>query len=429
MQKKLKHLRRRVNRTRVKQAKRFHRLRRHPVILPVLFFVGLTLVATGLFLWLNHGTPKFRPNTSYIVILSHDHETQTVPTNERTVGDLLDKLDIPIHKNDRVEPSSSTRIVQDNLRVNIYRALPVTVVDNGKRSTIYSAGATPRSIIANTGVPLYAEDTVMAAPATNLLAQTSLGEEVTIERATPVTIVLYGNVLPVRTHAATVGELLASKNIKLGSKDTLTPAANTPVSADMQILVVRKGTQIVTETQNIPAPVQTITDHSLSFGTSAIRQQGAAGKEVLTYQINTQNGKEVSRTLLQKVVTQQPVPQIIARGQAVSIPADKQAVMAQAGISSNDYPYADYIVSHESGWCPTKLQGQIGYCPGYPPQSFPSYLGYGVVQATPGTKMGSAGADWATNPVTQLRWATSYAVGRYGSWGGAYDHWQRYHYW
>lgn len=428
MQKRLRHFRRRVRQKSAIQIKQFRRFRRHPVMIPVLLFVGLSVVTAGLFLWLNHGTPKFRPNTSYLVILSHDHETQTVPTNERTVGDLLKKLDIPIHKNDRVEPSVATRIVQDNLRVNIYRARPVTIVDSGKRSTIYSAGATPRSIIANTGVTLYAEDTVTAAPATNLLAQTSLGEEVTIDRATPVTLVIYGTVLPVRTHATTVRELLASKNVKLGPKDTLTPAANTPVSSDMQVMVVRKGTQIVTETQDIPAPVQTVTDHSLSFGTSAVRQQGAPGKEVLTYQINTQNGKEVSRTLLQKVVTEQPVPQIIARGQAVSIPADKQAVMAQAGISSNDYPYVDYIVSHESGWCPTKLQGQIGYCPGYPPSSFPSYLGYGLVQSTPGTKMASAGSDWATNPVTQLRWASAYA-GRYGGWAGAYEQWQRHHYW
>jgi len=44
-----------------------------------------------------------------------------------------------------------------------------------------------------------------------------------------------------------------------------------------------------------------------------------------------------------------------------------------------------------------------------------------MFQATPGTKMASAGADWLTNPVTQIRWATSYAVGRYGSWAAAYN--------
>lgn len=40
---------------------------------------------------------------------------------------------------------------------------------------------------------------------------------------------------------------------------------------------------------------------------------------------------------------------------------------------------------------------------------------YGIPQANPGRKMASAGADWATNPATQIRWGLSYIKGRYGS--------------
>lgn len=40
---------------------------------------------------------------------------------------------------------------------------------------------------------------------------------------------------------------------------------------------------------------------------------------------------------------------------------------------------------------------------------------YGIPQATPGTKMSSAGPDWRTNPWTQLKWMIGYTVGRYGS--------------
>lgn len=39
---------------------------------------------------------------------------------------------------------------------------------------------------------------------------------------------------------------------------------------------------------------------------------------------------------------------------------------------------------------------------------------YGLPQALPGHKMASAGADWQTNPVTQIRWARSYVNARYG---------------
>lgn len=53
---------------------------------------------------------------------------------------------------------------------------------------------------------------------------------------------------------------------------------------------------------------------------------------------------------------------------------------------------------------------------------------YGLPQALPGYKMASHGADWRTNPRTQLRWMISYVRGRYGSFQAAYR-WQLNHGW
>jgi uncharacterized protein YabE (DUF348 family) len=398
---------------------RFKRWQRHPFGLPIMLFVAAVIIGSALLLVLS----------SYIVIIKHDGETQTVPTKEPTVGALLRKLDIPVGNRDRVEPSLDTPIVQDNFRVNIYRAVPVTITDGTTTYTAYSAGATPRAIVASAGVPLYPEDYVTAEPATNLVSEQSMGETVVINRATPITLNDYGIELPLRTHATTVGTLLASNHITLAASDTVIPAQSTPITPGLEVFVNRKGTQIQTQTQSIPAPVQTVTDDSLSFGTTAVRQQGSNGTEVLTYQVNTINGKVVTQTLLQTVVTVQPVPEIVAQGQAVSIPANTEAVMAEAGISPSDYPYVDYIASHEGGWCPTKIQGSHA-CPGYmDPSDVPAYGGYGIFQATPGSKMASAGSDWATSAVTQIIWATGYADARYGSWEAAYNHWQAYHNW
>jgi len=420
-----------IRRSKQAHIRRLQRWHAHPFGLPIAVFIGLLLVGGLVLLILSatHTTTTFHPDTSYIAIISHDHQTQTVPTKEPTVGALLKKLHVPVGNRDRVEPSLSTPIQQDNFRVNIYRAVPVTITDGVTTTTTYSAAATPRSVVAETGMTLYAEDGVTAAPAVNLVSQQSLGERIVIDRSQPVTLNDYGAILSLRTHAKTVAELLRSKGVRLKAADTVIPALDTPITPNLQIFVARKGTQIVTETQTIPAPVQTVTDNSLSFGTSAVRQQGAPGTQVLTYQVHTENGHEVSRSLLQTVVTVQPVPQIVAHGQAVTIPADKQAVMAEAGIAPGDYKYVDYIASHEGGWCPTKIQGSHS-CPGYmSPSDVPAYGGYGIFQATPGRKMASAGGDWATSAVTQIRWATGYAVGRYGSWGGAYDHWTSHHNW
>lgn len=49
---------------------------------------------------------------------------------------------------------------------------------------------------------------------------------------------------------------------------------------------------------------------------------------------------------------------------------------------------------------------------------------YGIPQALPGSKMASAGADWRTNPWTQIRWAIGYVDERYGGACNAWAYWQ-----
>lgn len=85
--------------------------------------------------------------------------------------------------------------------------------------------------------------------------------------------------------------------------------------------------------------------------------------------------------------------------------------MAAAGIAESDWGYVDYIVSRESGWNPNATNKSSGAC--------------GLVQALPCSKVPGNGYD----PVDNLRWATGYATGRYGSWAGAHAFWTKNHWW
>jgi hypothetical protein len=68
----------------------------------------------------------------------------------------------------------------------------------------------------------------------------------------------------------------------------------------------------------------------------------------------------------------------------------------------------DSLWMHESGWN-TYAQN-------------PSSGAYGIPQALPGSKMASAGSDWANNPATQIRWGLQYIQSTYGSPCGAWSH-------
>lgn len=397
---------------------------RHPIMLPVLTFVALVIITVGGVLLLG-GTTKVTSTNSLVVIISHDHVQQIVPAKERTVGALLKKLNITLRPGDVVEPSLATPINQEDFRINVYRSVPVEVVDGTQKSYTFSAATTPRSIAQQVGVTLNPEDNINTLPTTNFLQEDAIGERVVIDRATPVHVNLYGTPVDLWTHAKTIGDLLKERGIKLAPHDTIQPSVDTTITAGQLIFILRNGVQVTSETTTIPMPVQTQYSTDLAFGEQAVRQMGSPGKQVTTYQVQTQNGKEVSRSVIQTVVVQPAVPQIVVVGSSLSgIKGD----MSLAGISPSDYQYVDYIVGHESGWCPTKAQGEYGGCPAYT-GSVPSYGGYGLCQATPGIKMESAGSDWATNPITQLRWCSGYASGRYGGWQNAYYHWVANHNW
>lgn len=401
-----------------------HKLK-HPLLVPVFTFGVLLVLSALIVAVVSHGGSNAPKPETMVVIVSHDGAQQTVPSAEPTVGKLLKKLDITLGQGDRVEPALSTPIRQDDFRINVYRAVPVKIMDGTTSTYTFSAATTPRAIAHQTGSTLYPEDIVTTNPTQNFLSDGAIGESVVINRAVPVNVNLYGTPEMMRTHAATIGGLLKEKHIKLAANDQVLPAANTPVSPNQPIFIARNGTKLESETQSIPMPIQTIQDSSLAYGTSAVRQQGSGGQQVVTYQDNLVNGNVVSRSIISTVVTQPPVTQIVVQGTSLSgIKGD----MALAGIAASDYTYVDYIISHESGWCPTKAQGQYGSCPPYAGY-VPSSGGYGLCQSTPGSKMASAGSDWATNPVTQLRWCSGYAHDRYGSWYAAYEHWLSHHNW
>lgn len=47
---------------------------------------------------------------------------------------------------------------------------------------------------------------------------------------------------------------------------------------------------------------------------------------------------------------------------------------------------------------------------------------YGIPQALPASKMASVGADWMTDPTTQIRWGLGYIKATYGTPCGAWAH-------
>jgi hypothetical protein len=86
------------------------------------------------------------------------------------------------------------------------------------------------------------------------------------------------------------------------------------------------------------------------------------------------------------------------------------ALMLNKGFPIAEFPCLDKLWKHESGWNYKAENRSSG--------------AYGIPQALPGRKMASAGADWKTNPATQIKWGLGYVKGRYDSPCGAWNFFQ-----
>lgn len=88
------------------------------------------------------------------------------------------------------------------------------------------------------------------------------------------------------------------------------------------------------------------------------------------------------------------------------------AVALNGGLSDRQWVCLDQLWQRESKFETTIRNSRSG--------------AYGIPQALPASRMASAGADWRTNPVTQIKWGMSYIDVRYGSACNAWSHWVRY---
>ncbi len=316
MVKKLQRLKQKFERFRrvrmAREVRKAKRVGKRPfVLVPVVTFFVLLILTVIAAILVNHYDHPL--NNTYVVIITQGHSEQTVPSRQPTVGTLLSKLKIGLNQGDVVEPSLAAHINQNKFRINIYRAQPVEIVDSSNKIFTFSAAKTPRSIATQAGVNLYPEDLLTTTPTTNFISQQAIGETVSIKRSLPISLILYGTPIVTRTHSDTVAQMLNEKHIILRNGDTVQPAADTQIVSNQQIFILHKGTQIVTATQTIPEPVQTINDPTLTVGSSAVRQAGTPGILLITYEVNIQTGAKIQ---LQSVQLQPPVTQINARGTA-----------------------------------------------------------------------------------------------------------------
>lgn len=124
---------------------------------------------------------------------------------------------------------------------------------------------------------------------------------------------------------------------------------------------------------------------------AAAEAQAAADAAIEAAAVEAQAAKAAKRSAATGPAPTSPVP---------SSGSIKEYASGLVG-GGDQFACLDKLFERESGW-------------NYQADN-PNSSAYGIPQALPGSKMASAGADWETNPETQVRWGVGYINGRYGT--------------
>jgi uncharacterized protein YabE (DUF348 family) len=263
-------------------------------------------------------SPTANADSQRLVSLYADGQKRLFSTDAPTVGQVVERAGIKLNPGDLVEPAASEAMPSTGpYNVNIYRARPVQVVDGLNTHHTQSAYQSPRLLAQAAGLTVYPEDTYDTKVITDIVSAGTLGEQVTIRRASLITVKVDGASRQIRTQAKTVSAALDGAGIALGMKDSISAPPEATIVSGETIVITRVSEVIATLTQTIPRPTKTITDPTMLKGQTQVKDPGADGQKTITYRIHYQDGKETSREALQVVSQAAPTPKVVVVGTKV----------------------------------------------------------------------------------------------------------------
>lgn len=266
------------------------------------------------------------------VSVTVDGQQQEVGTFAGSVEGVLDSAGLTVSEHDTVAPSIDTAI-SDGSQVVVERGRLLTLTIDGQTREVWTTATTVDEALAELG-----QDPA----AFKLSADRS--REIPIDGFAMSADTLYSATVSdagqapsaVTTTAKTVGALLAEQSLVLGPLDTVTPDVTTALSSGLTIAVTRVAKTTVVEDVEVPQPAdQQVDDNSMAVHTSAVTQQGAPGKDSVTYEVTTTNGAETGKTETARAAVTSAQPTIIAVGTKKPVVVSKPAASSSSRSSSS----------------------------------------------------------------------------------------------
>lgn len=179
--------------------------------------------------------------------------------------------------------------------IGIRRAVPLTVLIDGRSTMLESSRLTLGEALADAGIRLNQGDLISHA----LPTEPSPGMLVEIRRAREVTLRIGSTSRTLRTQKQTLGEVLTEAGIYLGPEDRVEPSLNATVTNGMSARLVRVSGRQFVEREEIKHKTVFKPDDSLS-GSATRTVPGRDGVLVREYSVVIEDGVEREKRLVRE---------------------------------------------------------------------------------------------------------------------------------
>ena len=139
------------------------------------------------------------------------------------------------------------------------------------------------------------------------------GTVITVQRAVPVTVVYQGKTQVLMTSKLTVGELAESLGAKTDSSQ-LIPSGQTEIKPDMNIQVITLTQQVVEKEVAEPFSIIRRPDSTMGKGEETVIEEGQNGTKKITVRLNFADGVQVSAQQISEAIKEAPKAQVINVG-------------------------------------------------------------------------------------------------------------------
>ncbi len=182
------------------------------------------------------------------------------------------------------------------------------VITDGNNVTVHQSYSNdPDEVLQEVGITLSNEDTYTTTYNDGV-------SNITIQRMQMVTVINRGDESQIGTYGETVGQLLDRLGITLSVNDSVSYETDSLTHDGMIVEIIRKGVQVYEYDEVIPFETKYYDDPELAPGEEIVLIEGVNGIVHRKMQVTSENGKEVSRVLLDESIRLETVDALIIRG-------------------------------------------------------------------------------------------------------------------